>query len=153
LCDRKGNEDFGSANFNQRLIATVLESGLYEHHVEQVCAAYRVKRDAMLAAADEHFSSLPGVTWVHPHGGLYVWMSLPPSIQTGFRSRLFEVAVKQEGVMYVPGELCYAGPVETVPRNQMRLSYGVQSPDGIREGMRRLAAAVRTTQRAASSRS
>jgi 2-aminoadipate transaminase len=143
LCDRKGNEDFGSANFNQRLIATVLESGLYEQHVEQVCAAYREKRDAMLEAADEHFSGLPDVTWVHPHGGLYVWMSLPPSVQTGFRSRLFEVAVKNEGVMYVPGELCYAGAADTVPRNQMRLSYGVQSPDGIREGMRRLAAAVR----------
>lgn len=143
LCDRKGNEDFGSANFNQRLIASVLESGMYERHVEQVCAAYRVKRDAMLEAADEHFSSLPGVSWVHPHGGLYVWMSLPPGVETGFRSRLFEAAVKQEGVMYVPGELCYPGPVERVPRNQMRLSYGVQSPDGIREGMRRLAAAVR----------
>ena len=144
LCDRKGNEDFGSANFNQRLIATVLESGMYEQHVAEVCAAYRIKRDAMLAAADEFFSSIPGVTWVHPHGGLYVWMSLPPSIETGFRSRLFEVAVKEEGVMYVPGELCYAGAPEAVPRNQMRLSYGVQSPDGIREGMRRLAAAVCT---------
>ncbi len=144
LCDRKGNEDFGSANFNQRLIATVLESGMYGQHVAEVCNAYRVKRDAMLAAADEFFASLPDVTWVHPHGGLYVWMSLSPEMETGFRSRLFEVAVKQEGVMYVPGELCYAGPPDDIPRNQMRLSYGVQTPDGIREGMRRLAAAVNT---------
>jgi 2-aminoadipate transaminase len=143
LCDRKGNEDFGSANLNQHLLASVLETGLYQQHVDQVCDAYRVKRDAMLAACDEHFASLPGVSWVHPHGGLYVWMTLPNRIQTGFQSPLFEEAVKRQGVMYVPGELCYHGPLENRPRNEMRLSYGVQSPAGIREGIRRLAAAVR----------
>jgi len=140
ICDRKGNEDFGSANFNQMLIASVLRSGLYENHVTEVCVAYRTKRDAMLAAADEFFSDIPGVTWVRPHGGLYVWMTLPEAIETGFQSPLFERAVKTDGVMYVPGELSYG---EETPRNQMRLSYGVQTPDGIREGMRRLASAVR----------
>lgn len=142
VCDRKGNEDFGSPNFNQHLLATVLESGEYRSHVEQVCAAYRAKRDAMLAAASEFFSDLAGVTWVRPHGGLYVWMSLPSHIHTGFSSELFRTAVA-EGVMYVPGELSYAGPRESVPRNQMRLSFGVQGVDGIREGMQRLARAVR----------
>ncbi|MFG0335826.1 MAG: PLP-dependent aminotransferase family protein [Maioricimonas sp. JB049] len=141
LCDRKGNEDFGSANFNQHILATVLESGLYDSHVEQVCAAYRIKRDAMLAAADRWFADLPGVSWVHPHGGLYVWMSLPPRVQTGFESELFGRAVA-EGVMYVPGELCYASPLAERPRNEMRLSYGVQPPEGIEEGMRRLSVAV-----------
>lgn len=143
LCDRKGNEDFGSANLNQHLLATVLETGLYTEHVDQVCAAYRIKRDAMLSAAEEHFSQIPGVSWLHPHGGLYVWMSLPPEVETGFQSRLFETAVKQQGVMYVPGELSYGGPAAERPRNQMRLSYGAQTPEGIRTGMERLARAVR----------
>jgi 2-aminoadipate transaminase len=142
LSDRKGNEDFGSANLNQHLLATVLEGGLYDLHVEKVREAYRAKRNAMLAAADEHFAQFPGVRWVHPHGGLYVWMSLPESVETGFQSRLFERATKEDGVMYVPGELCYAGPTDERPRNQMRLSYGVQTPEGIREGMARLARAV-----------
>ena len=144
ICDRKGNEDFGSSNFNQHLIATVLRSGLYEQHVADVCAAYRAKRNAMLSAAAELFAGLPGVEWVSPQGGLYVWLSLPESIETGFRSRLFDAAVRTEGVMYVPGELCYAGAPGDVPRHQMRLSYGVQPPEGIREGMRRLAAAVQS---------
>ncbi len=144
LCDRKGSEDFGSANFNQHLIATVLEDGLYYEHVEKVRQAYRAKRDAMLVAADEHFSRFSGVHWVHPHGGLYVWMSLPASVETGFRSPLFGRATREEGVMYVPGELCAAGPADQRPRNQMRLSFGVQSPEGIREGMARLARAVAT---------
>jgi len=143
LCDRKGNEDFGSAHFNQLLLARVLESGHYRSHVEEVRAAYTRKRNAMLEAADRYFANLEGVSWVQPHGGLYVWMSLPEQIETGFDSRLFELATKTHGVMYVPGELAYAGPLESRARNQMRLSYGVQSPEGIDDGMRRLAGAVR----------
>jgi 2-aminoadipate transaminase len=97
----------------------------------------------MLAAADRYFRQLPGVTWVHPRGGLYVWMTLPKSIATGFASPLFRRATQIDQVMYVPGEVCYAGPLEQRPRYQMRLSYGTQSIDGIDEGMRRLASAVR----------
>lgn len=141
--DMKGNQDFGSANFNQHLLAELLASGRLATHAEEVRAAYRLKRDAMLSAADEFFSDLPGVSWVHPHGGLYVWMSLPAHIATGFDSPLFRRAVDVEQVMYVPGELCFGGPREQRQRNSMRLSFGVQSPDGIREGMRRLSRAVR----------
>ena len=143
ICDRKGNEDFGSANFNQHLIATVLQSGLYLPHLEQVKASYRSKRDAMLAAADRYFADIDGVRWVRPHGGLYVWMTLPEHVDTGFGSELFTHATKVEEVMYVPGEFCYAGDPGDSPRSQMRLSYGVQDPAGIDEGMQRLANAVR----------
>jgi 2-aminoadipate transaminase len=142
LCDRKGNEDFGSANFNQHLLATVFEQDLYAPHVQLLRKTYSAKRDAMLAAADRNFAKLAGVTWVHPHGGLYVWMSLPASITTGFESPLFRRAVEVEEVMYVPGEVCYAGPTEKRPHNQMRLSYGTQTLAGIDEGMKRLARAV-----------
>ena len=141
--DLKGNQDFGSANFNQHLLAELLASGRIAIHAEQVRAAYRIKRDAMLAAADEFFADLPGVSWVHPHGGLYVWMTLPPHIATGFDSPLFHRAVDVEQVMYVPGEICFGGPRDERQRNHIRLSFGVQSPDGLREGMRRLSQAVR----------
>jgi len=143
LCDRKGNEDFGSANFNQQLLATVLNQGLYEPHVETVRASYRRKRDAMLAAAQRYFADIPGVSWVYPHGGLYVWMTLPDSIDTGFEGRLFAQAVGIQKVMYVPGELFYAADVTPRPNHQMRLSFGVQTPAGIDQGMHRLAEAVR----------
>ena len=143
VCDRKGNEDFGSANFNQHLLATALERGIYAEHVPKVCQAYRVKRDAMLRAAERHFADLPRVSWVRPHGGLYVWMTLHEHIHTGFGSRLFQHATRVEKVMYVPGELCYAADRDHLPANQMRLSFGVQTPEGIEEGMLRLANAVR----------
>ncbi len=143
ICDRKGNEDFGSANFNQHLIAGVIEQGLYDSHVAKLRDSYRAKRDCMLAAADRYFADIPGVSWVHPHGGLYVWMTVPPAIDAGFDGPLFDRATNVERVMYVPGELFYADEPDDRPRNQMRLSYGVQTPEGIELGMQRLARAVR----------
>lgn len=143
ICDRKGNEDFGSANFNQHLLARVMQQGLYESHVATLRALYTAKRDAMLRAADEYFADIPGVEWVHPHGGLYVWMTLPADCRTALDSPLFRSASQNHGVMYVPGEFSFAGPLEDRPRNHMRLSYGVQNEAGIDLGMQRLSTAVR----------
>lgn len=141
--DLKGNEDFGSARLNQHILASVLESGEYSAHVTSVIDGYIRKRDAMLAAADEYFSDLDDVEWEHPAGGLYVWMTLPSGVQTGFDSPLFHYATESTKVIYVPGELCYPASWTERPRNQMRLSFGVETPEQIREGMRRLADAVR----------
>jgi len=143
VCDRKGNEDFGSPHLNQQLLAAVLECGLYRDHVESLRNAYRRKRDAMLEAADRYFQDLSGVEWVRPQGGLYVWMTVPKQIETGFDSRLFQQATQVEKVMYVPGELCFAVGDGRRPNHHLRLSFGVQTPEGIDEGMQRLARALR----------
>lgn len=143
VCDLKGNTDFGSANLNQHLLAAVLASGRYVSHVDQVRASYRTKRDAMLTALNREFEGAPGVTWLRPEGGLYVWLSLPEQFETGFQSRMFELATKKHRVMYVPGELCYPSGSPHQKKNQMRLSFGVQDTAGIATGIQRLAAAVR----------
>ena len=56
---------------------------------------------------------------------------------------MFRRAARVDKVMSVPGEVCYPRDWPGRPRSEMRLSFGVQSPDGIREGMRRLASSVR----------
>lgn len=142
VSDLKGNEDFGSPHLNQNIMAHVLKSGRYEQHLKVVRNGYRTKRDAMLSACDEYCSSISGVSWRRPEGGLYVWMTLPEHIETGFESRLFKRATEVDQVMYVPGELCYPSGWKDRPKNQMRLSFGVLPPDQIREGIRRLASAV-----------
>ncbi len=143
LSDLKGNEDFGSAHLNQHVVARALKDRTYHQHVQRVRDNYRIKRDAMLEAADREFGGLPEVSWYRPEGGMYVWMRLPDSIPTGFQSAMFRRATQVDKVMYVPGELCYPQDWPARPRSEMRLSFGVQSPDGIREGMRRLASSVR----------
>ena len=144
VLDRKGNEDFGSSHLTQHLVLRALESGRYAGHVASVRAAYRAKRDALLAGLDEHLGDLPGVSWLRPDGGLYVWATLPDGVETGFDSPLFRTAAEREHVMYVPGELCHAKQPGPVPTNQMRLSFGVLAPDALHEAAARLGRAVRS---------
>tara|TARA_Y100000758_G_scaffold302538_1_gene270761 strand:+ start:1524 stop:2822 length:1299 start_codon:yes stop_codon:yes gene_type:complete len=141
--DLKGNQDFGSASFNQHLLATVLEDGLFAGHVEGLRGTYAAKRDVLASAATEYLGDIDGVDWLVPGGGLYIWMTVPEHVDAGFGGSLFNRAVEQEQVMYVPGDLCYIGVDGVRPRNRLRLSFGVEDSDRLAEGMARLARAIR----------
>jgi 2-aminoadipate transaminase len=141
VCDLKGNIDFGSPNFAQHLMAQDLAKDLYEPHIEAIRAGYRVKMRAMLDAAEEFFSKIRGVAWRRPEGGLYVWATLPEELDAGPGGPLFDRAIA-EGVLYVPGEFGYPSQGEPVRKNTLRLSFGVQSPERIRQGMASLTRAI-----------
>ena len=140
LLAQKGNVDFGSPHFNQVLMATVMEMGLFDRHVAGLRRSYREKLDAMLAAAETELKPL-GVQWERPTGGLYVWMRLPESIDTGVDGPLFPRAVA-EGVLYVPGEGCYPQEGCARRRNMLRVSFGVPSIEEIGRGVRALGRAI-----------
>ena len=141
VCNQKGNIDFGSPHLSQNVMAKVHELGLYEPHVAGLRLSYRRKMETLLAAASEFFGDIAGARWITPRGGLYVWMELPEEIDTGLDGRLFKEAVK-EGVLYVPGQYCFAAEGAPVRRHMMRLSFGVQPCERIRKGMAALARAV-----------
>ncbi len=138
----KGNIDFGSPNFNQHLMAAVMERGLLEPHVETLRATYRAKLDAMLAAMDEHLGGIEGVRWRRPTGGLYVWLELPNHVDAGPNGALLGRAM-DEGVLYVPGEYCFPAAGEPCRTSTMRLSFGVQTAENLRRGVEALARAIR----------
>jgi 2-aminoadipate transaminase len=82
------------------------------------------------------------VDWTHPDGGLFLWARLPEGMST---HRLLETALKQN-VAFVPGDTFFApgtvaDPAE--PLRYMRLNFSNASPEMIREGIRRLAVAIR----------
>jgi 2-aminoadipate transaminase len=138
----KGNHDFGSANFNQCLLETVLADGTHDEHVSRLRGVYRRKRDLFLAALDEHLGALrPEVEWTRPNGGLFVWLTVPSDLDTGFDGPLFPRCV-EEGVIYVPGEHAFAPEPDAPPRNHLRLTFGVPSEADLVEGSRRLASAL-----------
>jgi len=153
VLDQKGTHDFGSANLLQHLLRDVLTSGEYDRHLAEVRGAYRRKRDVMLAVLERELGGCPGVSWTRPEGGLYVWLTLPEDVDTGRGGELFSRCLAA-GVLYVPGEFCYArsaGRVALpelaaapVPRNHLRLSFGVASAAAIEEGVRRLGACIRS---------
>jgi 2-aminoadipate transaminase len=141
VCDQKQNIDFGSPNFNQHLMAAVLESGLFDPHVAELRGRYRQKLKAMLDAAERHLGKVPGASWQRPQGGLYVWLTLPPHVDAGLHGRLFQLAL-DAGVLYVPGEYCYPAEGPKAAKNTVRLSFGVQDEAGIARGMKALGEAL-----------
>jgi len=97
---------------------------------------YRERRDVMLQALQEFFP--PDVTWTHPKGGLFLWVTLPAGLDI---QALFKSAVEQN-VAFVPGDSFYASDGHE-SRRHMRLNFSNAAPEQIREGIRRLSAAVK----------
>jgi DNA-binding transcriptional MocR family regulator len=105
----------------QASVFEFLRRGNLEPNLERVRDLLRVRRDAMLEALEQE---LPTATWSHPQGGYFVWVELPRELTDA------------PGVAFVPGT-DFGGA-----RNTARLAFSYVSPDEIREGIRRLAAAV-----------
>jgi 2-aminoadipate transaminase len=143
----KGNHDFGSANFNQQIVEQALVSGDYDRHVAGLKGLYTRKRDTFLKALDENLSSFGSeVHWTRPKGGLFSWMTVPEGIDTGFDGPLFPRCV-EHGVIYVPGEYAFAPEPSAVPKNHLRLTFGLPSESDLVEGSRRLALALNAIMR------
>jgi len=138
---QKGNVDFGSPCFSQVLMSKVMEMGLYDRHVAGVRESYRGKLNVTLPMVQAELEPL-GVQWVPPAGGLYVWLRLPESVDTGVDGPLFPRAIA-EGVLYVPGECCYPQEGCTRRRNMLRLSFGVPGIEEICRGVKSLARAIK----------
>jgi 2-aminoadipate transaminase len=140
VVNSKGNHDFGSSNFLQTILAQALATGLYEHHLPKIAAAYRRKRDAMIKELDVCLAK--SARYLKPSGGLYIWLELPPRAKTGANGRLFRRAL-DAGVLYVPGETCYCrDPSRPTPQNCIRLSFGAPTIKQIRQGIKLLADSI-----------
>ncbi|HOX02767.1 MAG TPA: PLP-dependent aminotransferase family protein [Candidatus Paceibacterota bacterium] len=132
----KGHCDFGTATFLQALLRDAIASGRYDRHLPRLQARYAAKARAATSALRACVP--PAIRYAEPQGGMYLWLRLPPSSSTSRRSRIFRDALAQ-GVLYVPGDLCYADdPSRRRPRHEIRLSYGNATEQEIREGVARL---------------
>jgi 2-aminoadipate transaminase len=136
LMQLKQGADLHTSTFAQFVAYEVARDGFLDEHVRTIRQVYRQRRDAMLSALKEFFP--PEVTWTHPAGGLFLWVNLPEGMEC---QALFEVALR-ENVAFVPGDCFYAGGNEG--RRHMRLNFSNAPPEQIREGIRRLSAAVRS---------
>lgn len=136
----KGHQDFGTANFNQAVCEYAFAYGGFERQLAVLRPAYASKmRSLHEALLGEGLEGL-GWKWSAPAGGLYLWLEAPESLDTGMDSDFCRACLR-EGVLYVPGELCYG---DEIPRNRIRLSYGVLSSDLLIEAARRFVRAVKT---------
>ncbi|MBR9865444.1 MAG: PLP-dependent aminotransferase family protein [Rhodobacteraceae bacterium] len=125
----KQASDLSNSAINQRVIAT-LATMRFDQQVAEGIAHYRVKRDAMLAALEQHMPD--GVEWSKPEGGLFIWVTLPDGLDA---TALLQKSVETARVAYVPGHAFYA---DGSGRNTLRLSFSLPSVAAIKEGIAKL---------------
>jgi 2-aminoadipate transaminase len=125
----KGTHDFGTSNYGQALFEEVLKAGGFETHVPKVRRGYKAKMLALHESLVAGGLRELGWTWDVPAGGMYLWLRAPSKIDTGMDGEFCRACVK-EGVLYVPGDLCFG---DNPAHNFIRASYGVLSLDQLRE--------------------
>jgi 2-aminoadipate transaminase len=135
----KGTHDFGTANYAQALFEEVIGAGGFETHLPRVRRGYRAKMQALHTSLEANGMRELGWHWEQPDGGMYLWLRGPAGIDTVFEGEFFRACVR-EGVLYVPGDMCFADAPE---RNWIRASFGVLPAELLAEAGRRLVAVAR----------
>ncbi|MEX3689980.1 PLP-dependent aminotransferase family protein [Paraburkholderia sp. BR14263] len=131
--------DLHSSTLSQHIVYETVRDGLLESHVPRLASFYRQQCEAMLSALDRHMPE--GVRWNVPEGGMFVWLALPPDIDS---AALLEDALAVN-VAFVPGAPFFArDPLH----HFLRLSFATVSPQQIDRGIERLAALINAHSRA-----
>ncbi|MDQ2583061.1 aminotransferase-like domain-containing protein [Saccharothrix yanglingensis] len=119
---------------NQMVVSRYLATHDWKGQIKTYREAYRERRDAAVSALEQHMPR--GSTWNKPHGGFYVWVTVPEGVDT---KAMLPRAITQR-VAYASGTGFYA---DGLGSRQLRISYCYPTPERIREGVRRLANVIK----------
>lgn len=122
--------------YNQDICTAFLEEMDYDAHVTKSVKYYSEKLKGFLNTLEEHFPPEMGVSWTKPEGGLFLWVTLPESINT---DELFFEAIKYK-VAFVPGSQFFG---ENHARNNMRVNFSFSSPEQLTEAVKRLSKCIK----------
>ena len=125
----KQGSDLHTSSLTQMVAYEVAHGGFLDKHIKMIRNTYKVRRDLMLAGAQEYFPE--EVSWTRPEGGLFLWVTLPEHCNA---QDLLEDAIEQK-VAFVPGHPFYPlGGGE----NTFRLNFSNASHEQLEIGMERL---------------
>ncbi|MFW6182972.1 MAG: PLP-dependent aminotransferase family protein [Chloroflexota bacterium] len=125
----KQGMDLHTSSLVQMIAYEVLQNGFLDSHVKEIRRVYGRRRDLMLDMLERHFP--PEAHWTRPQGGLFLWVTLPDSIDT---TQLLKTAVAHK-VAYVPGTAFYP---DDGGAHSFRLNFSNASDEQIEVGIRRL---------------
>ena len=134
----KLENDFFTAAVTQHIAADFLASGEYESQLERSAKFYLERRDSLLESLSRHLAGEYRAE--PPRGGHHVWVTLNRTVD----ERAFYAEAARHGVTYVPGATVLAErPTET----HLRLSFSMEDPPELDEGVKRIARALREMRR------
>ncbi len=128
--------DLCTSTLSQYFVGEFFSDSAWRGYVDDICAIYRRRRDAMLEALARFFPA--EASWSRPEGGLFVWATLPEYIDT---TDLLAKALR-ENVAFVPGAAAF---VDGRGSSSMRLNFSAQTEAEIVEGVRRIGAVISET--------
>ena len=130
----KEDGDLQTSTISQLEVSRYLDECDVDAHVLEIRALYKKRRDLMLKTIEEEFPE--GVKWTHPEGGLFMWVTVPESINT---TEMMKKCV-DNNVAYVPGVAFYPGRTKT---NNFRLNYSNMDEERIVIGIKRIAEVIK----------
>ena len=115
---------------DQYMAAEFMGSGALDANLVKTIAEYRRRRDLMVGLLEKYMPS--GVSWTYPEGGLFLWLTLPESVDT---VAMYDEALSM-GVAYVAGSFFYT---DGTHRNTMRLNFSFVEESKMEPGIQILA--------------
>jgi len=126
--------DLHTGSLTQRIAYEYCARGFLEPGIQRLRDVYRARRDAMLAALQEHCSD--AVTWHRPHGGMFIFCTLREQRDA---TDLLQFALGR-GIVFVPGAGFH---VNGGGKNTFRLNFVSADEERIRTGISILGDAIR----------
>jgi 2-aminoadipate transaminase len=133
----KGANILNTPLWNQEMCLSFLTKYDLDAHFQRCVQHYSVKLNLFLETMAQNFSVDGRVKWVHPEGGLFLWITVPDNIDTDL---LFFDALKHK-IAFVPGSVFY--PKGNHEQNHMRVNFSYPTEEQIIEGVRRLADVIK----------
>ncbi|RJE89011.1 PLP-dependent aminotransferase family protein [Paenibacillus sp. 1011MAR3C5] len=125
--------DLQSSTMDQQILSQLLSGFDLDAHIARISKEYGARMNEMDALLRRE--ALPGLNWVTPQGGMFLWVELPEGLDA---EALLRCAV-QKGVAFVPGSSFYADHPD---RNTARLNYTHNKGERTVQGVARLVEAI-----------
>lgn len=126
--------DLCSSSFVQMIAAEYFRRGYYDQNIKKIISSYREKRNVVLRALKDFMPD--GVSWTHPEGGLFLFISLPEHMNS---EELFNKAI-EKNVAFVVGNVFYCN---NLGKNTMRINFSFSSIEQNIEGVKRLSGVIK----------
>lgn len=114
---------------DQYMAAEFMAGGELDKNLAHTIELYRDKRDYLLSLLEKYMPE--GVSWTHPEGGLFLFVTLPENVDT---VALYDRALAA-GVAYVAGSFFY---VDGSHKNTMRLNFSFLDKERMEPGIKLL---------------
>src|SRR5206468_1380937 len=120
IVQAKQAADLHTSTLNQYIALELVRDGVLDQQIPILRQAYRVRRDAMLAALPKHFPE--EVTWTRPDGSMFLMVTLPENLSA---AEVLRQAIPHN-VAFVPGEDFH---LNGTGQNTFRLNFSNARPD------------------------